>query len=158
MRNYIIVSVILVCSIIFAQPKYQSTGRENIEIMKKWKLTEYLNLTEDQAEKFFPRLNELENQLKEIAEKRQEFNKILNDMADGNDANNKEMNKIINQIYDLEVEKLKIRKDHYKNIDDILTIEQKAKYLVFEKKFKKRMKNQFRERDGFKRGKGRERF
>ncbi|MBC8213024.1 MAG: hypothetical protein ISR90_06095 [Candidatus Marinimicrobia bacterium] len=150
--------LLVIISVAVAQPGHKPPGRENIEIMKKWKLTEYLNLTEEQAEKFFPRLNEMENRLKDINEKKKTLTKELNNMSERDDVKNKRINQIIDEIYELEVDKLKVRKTHFKNIDDILSTEQKAKYTVFEKKFKKRMKDQFRERDGFKRGRGQSRF
>ena len=39
------------------------------EMVIKWKLTEFLDITEKQAEKFFPRINALENDLKALKEK-----------------------------------------------------------------------------------------
>ena len=39
---------------------------KNMKIMMKWKLTEYLDLSEEQAEKFFPKMNSHEKKMKDI--------------------------------------------------------------------------------------------
>ena len=41
-------------------------NHSNMRVMLKWKLTEYLDLDESQAEKFFPKMNSHEKELKSI--------------------------------------------------------------------------------------------
>ena len=55
-----IVIILMSCSIIFCQPgKARGPGGQyenRMEMMMVWKLTDYLNLSEQQAEKLFPRM------------------------------------------------------------------------------------------------------
>ena len=44
----------------------EARSGKNMKVMMKWQLTEYLDLEESQAEKFFPKMNTHEKELKSI--------------------------------------------------------------------------------------------
>lgn len=112
----------------------------------KWKLTEFLDITEEQAETFFPRVNTLENDLKSLREKDKELFKELNEMIDEEKVSSKKVDKILDELYTNEEKRLQLKRDHIKNMDDILSPEQMAKYVAFERSFKHRLKDRFREK------------
>lgn len=102
-----------------------------------WKLTELLELTEDQAQVFFPRHNSLTDELRAMSDKQK-------DLLEGVDAllkeekeiDEKDLTRILREITDIEKEKLEKRREFFEGLGDILTPEQKAKYMVFEGRFK----------------------
>ena len=57
-------TILLITSLALAQPGHFGGGHEKARMMKKWKLIEYLDLSEEQSEKFFLRINSLEKELK----------------------------------------------------------------------------------------------
>ena len=47
--------LLLLSGIVLAQPPMDRPDRDRLEMMKMWKLTDELELTEKQAEQFFPK-------------------------------------------------------------------------------------------------------
>ncbi len=134
-------------SFLLSQPM-GGPDREEIEMIRKWKLIEYLDLEEEQAEHFFPRLRTFEKQLESIhTQKREQFAK-LDAMLEEDNIKSSKVDDIIETLYDLDKELQSLKYKHYKNCDDILTLDQKAKYLTFERKFKRQMKNKIRGHKG----------
>ncbi len=117
---------------------------KDVQVFKKWELTKDLNLTEKQAEVFFPRVNELENNLERIRKDENKLYREMNQMIEDNTVQKKRMDEILDQISDLERQKIELVHDHMKNLDDVLTPEQMAKYGVFEQKFKRQMKKRLK--------------
>lgn len=128
---------------IFAQAR--PDGKE-MRIMKQWKMIEYLNLDETQSEKFFPRVNALENDLDLIRKEQKSLRDQLRNLKDANQVDYKQVNDINNEIYDLEEKANRLIRDHMRDVDDILTPEQKVKYAIFEDEFKKQIKTKVSER------------
>ena len=58
-----VILILLCCVFLGAQ---DVVPKKNMKIMMKWKLTEYLDLGEEQAEKFFPKMNTHEKEMKKI--------------------------------------------------------------------------------------------
>ena len=95
--------------------------RERFRTMQMWKLTEILDLTEDQAAKFFPKLNSFQKKVDEIHEKNMELFKVLNGYIQAGDKG--KIPDVIDQIEANEenilIERKKFRKDAGKVLDEI---------------------------------------
>lgn len=112
--------------------------RERIEEVRIWKMTNYLDLSTDQAIQFFPELKEHEARVAVIFDKQQ---KILTNLKEKcNDENYNPSDKEIVEIlktYETFDEQLKNEKsDFVKNKLGFLTNKQKVKYIVFDSRFK----------------------
>lgn len=117
-------------------PQMHGPG-EGMRMMKMWKLTELLELTEDQAQVFFPRHNSLSDELHAMGEKQNDLLKNVDDMLEeGKKINEKDLSQILKEITDIEKQKLEKRREFFDGLGDILTPEQKAQYMVFEGRFK----------------------
>lgn len=121
------------------------SGKE-MRIMKKWKMIEYLNLDETQSERFFPRVNALENNLENIREQQTSLRNRLRNLKDEDHVDYQQINDLNDEIYDLEEEANRMIREHMRNVDDILSPEQKVKYTIFEDEFKKQIKTKVSER------------
>ena len=132
-----------------------TSDRKNAEMIKKWKLIEFLDISEDQSEKFFTRVNAFEKEMSSIRKKEKELRELIEGFLTEDRLNEKEVSSLMGEYFNLEKDKLDVRQKHHNAIDDILTLEQSAKYLFFNHHFKKRVKEHFKDR---KRGSRRKRF
>ena len=142
-RKYIIPLLILFCHLNAGQG---GPFKKEAKLIKKWKLTEYLDISEKQAEKFFPAVNELEKKLKDVRESKREYYLELEKMIESGEYKSKRVYKITDELVDLNIEILNLKKEHLKNMNGILTPEQITKYAVFEKQFKKHLQNMINEK------------
>ncbi len=126
--------------------------REEIETMKMWKMLEVLDLSQEQSDKFLPVWREMQKAQKDFRERREDLLKSLEStLAEGKPDEGK--------IRDIMVQ-LEKEKSHFEGVQqkfrqkaqEVLTLEQQAKLVLFEDRFEKRMMEiirQYRERKGF---------
>ncbi|OQY27504.1 MAG: hypothetical protein B6244_10345 [Candidatus Cloacimonetes bacterium 4572_55] len=114
--------------------------RERILTIKKWKLLEVLDLNEKQTEKVFPRLNELEKARENFGIQQRKYLSDLENLMKNQETTESELEAKILEIRESE-------KKHYEEIQelqtrvaDALTIEQEARWLLFEAKFEEHIR------------------
>ncbi|MEO0113828.1 MAG: Spy/CpxP family protein refolding chaperone [candidate division WOR-3 bacterium] len=124
---------------------------ETLENLRMWRLTEELNLTEEQASKIFPKLK----RIRELKEKRkEERNKEIEKLSEllAKKAKGDEIKKQVELIRNND----KKHQNECEKIQDeifaILTPEQQAKYLLFHVGFEGKIKKMLRKLKGWKRG------
>ncbi len=142
----IIGMLLLINSLVFAQfpgdgPRRRPLMRERhekIEKLRIWKMTEFLDLTTEQAGKFFPALKELDEKTSDLFDKRY---KLMDDILEKSkqkeyNPSDKELEKILKKLdqYDKKIKEIKMT--FVREELDYLTNQQKVKYLVFDIKFK----------------------
>lgn len=142
--------MILAPAILSAQPRgmrgqRMSQRREQIAMLRIWKMTEELELTENQAGKFFPRLRTDDKNIEELEMERQSIFRELHQEAMKGGMAEKDLNEKIENISAIEVIILKNRVDFIKNLDDLLSPDQRAKLMVFRHRFRDRMDIMMRE-------------
>ena len=149
LRATIICLLILIsaCSVSLAQ-KPRLTGelpspeaRERLEMVRKWKMTETLDIGEEQANTFFPRLNALEKlRTRHVEERREMFLKlkmVLERQSGEKAEKEKELQRLLDEL-SAKAEKfaadLKMAQE---SVMEALTVEQRAKYVIFEDMFQR---------------------
>lgn len=112
--------------------------REKIEEIRIWKMTTYLDLTTDQAVKFFPLLKEHEARMYSIIEKQQKATEeLINKCQDEKyNPSDKEIVDFFNIYEKFDAKVKKEKSDFVKNKLEFLTNQQKVKYIVFDSRFK----------------------
>ena len=109
--------------------------RRHIQTYRMWEMTKALDLTEDQVAKIFPTLNRIEKEKadlnKQIGLEIRELKELLDIKEYNLDQIKEKLEKIKElkgkiQEKDAEIEKL---------LEDNLTVEQQAKYIIFSVKF-----------------------
>ena len=147
MKNIIyILGFLMVISLqTFAQsddgpPHHMKEMREKILQLEKIKLIETLQMNEETTLRFFARRSETESTIDSLREnldkKIDEIDKLISD------DNKPEDNKLKSLVREVSRIRLKIeqkRADFVNSLDDILTIKQIAKFVVFEKKFREEL-------------------
>ena len=136
---------------LFAQPgKLRGPGGqydERMEMMRIWKLTEHLELTEDQAEKFFPSMRAHQKQVLKIRKEEKElFTPLYKKLKKGEDVSKSEATKLMNKVASFEQKKSKTRIDFVKNSGDILNPTQQVKLLMFEEHMKQQVRDRMQDK------------
>ena len=138
----ILITTMLVCIIfigsqqLYAQPfgGPPPHGRGRIEQLRKLKLIEVLNLKEDEAVRFFAKLNEHENKMENIQKERGELLDSLELLVKLNSAD-KSLEGIFDALMESESKMLNERKSFRSEAKKLLSTQQQAKWLLFERKF-----------------------
>ncbi len=129
---------------IYSQPLgiRQSGPMRKIEELEKIKLIESLQMNEETTLRFFSRWDQFKNNQHKLVKN---SNDILNNLdrvvSNNNEKNNPEINKMIDEYFEIEKQLQKNKRDFIYSLKDILDQNQIAKLLVFEKKFKDEIRN-----------------
>ena len=116
------------------KPWLQHSPRQS-RMVRMWKLTEYLELSEEQAEKFFPRARAHRDEMQKIGEQRRELHlKFVKEIEDGK-ASGRDTKKFADELHRLDLARLELRRKHIKDVEDVLTDIQLARYVTFDEHF-----------------------
>jgi hypothetical protein len=143
--------MIAMVAVSWAQPLGGPPGRgvERIEQWKKIRMIEMLDLKEDVSVRFFARLNEHEKEKRELRKARGEVMDRLERLIRVN-APPAEFEKAFADLADADARLGFADREFFNGLADILTIEQRAKMVLFERRFegelKEAMREQFRRR------------
>ena len=120
---------------------------ERMEMMMIWKLTDHLELTQDQAEKFFPSMRAHQKQVLKIRKEEKElFTPVYKKVKKGEDISKAEANKLLNKVATYEQKRSKARIDFVKNSGDILNPTQQVKLLMFDGQMKQQVRDRMKDR------------
>lgn len=119
--------------------------RERVNAMKIWKLTEYLELTEEQAGVFFVRLREHEAEVADINRRKRQLYEEFQKLIDEGTVKSKDVDRYFEEIAELDLSHAELRRQHIKSMDDILTDEQMAKFAVFQERFRRELRHQLQD-------------
>ena len=125
-----ILLLLLLPILVFAQ-KNKDERRENIRNAKVGMITNRLNLTIDQAPKFWVIYNDYEQEIRDI---RQKVKKITED-ASSLAASDEKIAKNINQILDLRQEEVNLEREYLDKLKKIISIRQYAELKRTERAF-----------------------
>lgn len=131
---------------LLAQPDQQDERRgfERIEHFKKVRLIEILDLKEEQSVRFFARLNEHDAAKREIIQERMKaLDKI--DRLVRNNADSSEFTKVFAEVAAANAKLFQEDVKFFNSLADILTAEQRGKYLLFERRFERELREAMRD-------------
>ena len=118
---------------------------KKFEQLEQLKLLEILNLDETNAVKFITRRNKNKENMRSIMDQMDEVFNKLEELVE-NDSKSKNYNELINQVLLLETKIANEKSNFLKSLKDILSDEQIAKVILFERKFKRDVRNALLER------------
>lgn len=151
--NYIYRSILSLTICLFSIYGYsqkpteaQPTKRDKIEQLKIAFITKELDLTTDEAEKFWPAYNEMTTALKkEKKARRTKSNELKTKFEMLSDA---EIQKKATEILDSQIAEAKLKKEHTEKIAKIIGYKKTVQLLNVEQRFKKELLNKLNERQG----------
>jgi|UniRef100_A0A7V6CN24 Spy/CpxP family protein refolding chaperone len=154
LKTFLIFSLFSLAFILFAQPcpcpESNPHPRETIENLRLWRLTEELNLTEEQSAKIFPKWKKL----RELREKRrEEREKELEKLSELllKKAKDDEIKKQVNMIKENDKKNREECEKLEEEIFSLLTPIQQAKYLLFHMNFEAKIKGMIKKLKRWKR-------
>jgi len=140
----VVVFLILLLAIGFAQENEESDPRAIIEKVRIYRLTQELDLTTEQAIQFFPKLRELQ---KIDADFRARQKQLLQDLRGllNNDAPDDEIMASLKQYESILKDRVQQQLGKLKEIRVLLTPGQQAKYLIFQDDFEREIREMIKE-------------
>lgn len=147
----LIISAVFLMNVLLAQPGHPvgpgGQYGQKMEMMAIWKMTEYLNLSEAQAEKFFPRMNKHRRSMEDLNKKEKElFRPLAEKIKDEKEISKSELKTVLDKVEKLEEKRTKEKNKFVRNMGDILTPAQQVKLILFEGQMKKAIKDRMRDR------------
>ena len=120
-KNVILSTLLIATGFLLAQPgKPKGPGgqySERMEMMMVWKLTDHLELSQSQAEKFFPIMRDHQKELMEIRKEEKElFEPTFTKVKKGETVSKSDVNRLLGNIKSFEEKKTKGRIDFIKKV------------------------------------------
>ncbi len=139
------IALFLVSFSTLAQPANKPQPRkEKIEQLKIAFITKELDLTAEEAEKFWPVYNEMTAALKKEKKARREKNTALK--ANFETLTDAEIEKKAIEILDSEIAEAKLKKEHTEKIAEAIGYKKAVKLLSVEQRFKRELLKKLNER------------
>ena len=138
-------------SFILCQPgKARGPGgqyQNRMETMMVWKLTDYLNLSEQQAEKLFPRMRRHRVRMGDLhTEEKDLFDSYLSKIKKEEKISQSDVNTMLKKMENLDQKKSTNRIDFIRSTKDILDPEQQIMFMSFEPYMKQEAQKGMKER------------
>lgn len=147
MKNIILPIMFLSVTMVIGQPEHAvvKEKKEKMEMMMAWKLTEHLKLTNEEAEKFFPRFREHREIINTFTDKEKILNSEIKEKIERGDAlSNKDLDKLLSELSELERKKIKEKRSFIDDLEGHLNNVQRAKLIGFEHRFRKDVREQLK--------------
>ena len=147
MKNTILSIMLLSLTMVIGQPEQVvvKEKKEKMEMMMVWKLTEHLKLTNEEAEKFFPRFREHRETMGAFTDKEKKLNAEIKEKIERGDAlSNNDLDKLLDELSGLERKRIKEKKSFIAGLEGHLNNVQRAKLIGFEHRFRKDVREQLK--------------
>ena len=111
---------------------------DKLETLKMWKLTERLDLTDQQAAKLFPLMHRFREQKDSVAQYQKDLVEQLRDALDSG-ADTTQILEILDALAAAKQQECDLETKYYQQIRTILDARQQAEYVLFEVEFRRKM-------------------
>ncbi|MBT7946295.1 MAG: periplasmic heavy metal sensor [Candidatus Marinimicrobia bacterium] len=133
----------------FDHPERDHERSEKMEMMMVWKLTDELDLSPEQAEKFFPRLRKHRNELDEVKKmERALAGEMRKKMGEDEDLSGKDVKNTVKKATELRKEVVDLESKFLLGMDDILSPRQLAILGMFKQKMMRNIRGELKEHHG----------
>lgn len=151
MRYNILIILLLTVGSILAQgpPPQGMGGPQNMDAVRIWKLTEILELTEEQIVTFLPLVQVHERKLRAVQREIQDLMVEGRKLLEQENISQKEVDKMIKRYSNKYDQIYKIKQDFIKTLPKHLNPEQQLLYMGFEARFRKELRSYMKDRRGF---------
>lgn len=138
MKQLIIFAFIIFTGVLYAQQLERH--HKKIDELEKIKLLEALDLDEEAAIRFFTRRSEHKAKMRKLNIEAENLLAKLDDIIKA-EADESEIKKISGEYIASEKNIMQERERFLTSLNDVLTAEQAAKFIIFERKFKEEIRN-----------------
>lgn len=142
-------ALLLLVGVIYAQPDSgMHFGPQNMDAVRIWKLTEILELTEDQTVSFLPLVQIHERKLRDLQHELMEIGTAGQTLSQETGISQKDVDKMLKEYIQKQAEIATIKSDFVKSLPKYLTPKQQVLYLGFEARFRKDLREFMKDRHG----------
>ncbi len=120
---------------------------KRIQTMKIWKLTDELQLSEEQAAKFFPLMSETDRKMNELDQKRMDIVRSLGDLVWDEKADVGKINALLDDLEKLDRDQAELRTQFRRDAAKVLKPDQVGKMVLFNLRFPEIVRDMVREFD-----------
>lgn len=114
---------------------------ERIEQMENSKIIRMLDLKEEEAVRFFARRREYLQKMHELLQKRRSFIESTEDLLKEDERENqKKFKEKIEEVFELESQIFKEKKNYYKSLSNIISPKQILQLMSFEERFRREVR------------------
>jgi len=117
------------------------TMMERWETLRIWKLTEFLDLNEEQAAKFFPALQNFRDSMDNLDSAEVSLQKDIIQEIQSGKVNQRFVDRQKKEMLNLREQRTELEQQFLNSLPEYLSPEQQARYLVFEQRFQQALKN-----------------
>ncbi|RLB05266.1 MAG: hypothetical protein DRG50_07515 [Deltaproteobacteria bacterium] len=111
--------------------------KKRVELIWMWRLTEELELTEEEGAKLFPLLRKYEEKKRKLRDERRKLFWKLKRMVEKSEATEEALKETIKALEENDKELQKVRIDGFNEIKKILPVKKQAKYIIFQEHFRR---------------------
>ena len=119
-------------------PERREELRKKVELIWQQKLTEKLNLTEEEKAKVFPLLQQYHERERALRQENRQLVRDLEGMIKAN-APEKELKRTIRDLEENERKLQEMKEEGFHELAKILPVEKQAQYIVFQAEFRREM-------------------
>lgn len=142
-KNLAILFIVLfICSNI----QSQKAPKERVKALKVAFITERLDLSSTEAQKFWPVYNDYEETINQLKRKERESMRLVREVNGPDGLQEKEAEKLINNFLDWEEQKIRARRKLLTDLKTVVSSKKILKLVKAERDFNKRLLKQLRER------------
>ncbi|RLA84900.1 MAG: hypothetical protein DRG40_05435 [Deltaproteobacteria bacterium] len=128
----------MLSSPLLAQPPKEKRVRERIQMLRMWKLTEELDLTEKEAAELFPIFGKYEKKRAKLHHQRRRLLDKLRGLIQKG-APPERINEVIRKLEANYRELSRMREEEWEEVKRVLTPDQQARYILFHERFARDM-------------------
>lgn len=113
---------------------------KKVETLRKWRLIEELNMDEETAAKFLPVLSSLEEKRRVLDRENRETMREIRGYLDARNPDEKRLKDGLEKLEKNRQELMELRNREIQAAKDFLTVEQQARYLIFQREFQREVR------------------
>lgn len=136
-------------------PERMEQVRKDIENMRIWKMTQYLELSTEQSTKFFPLFNDFQRKREKLEGERGEMMRQLGELVESESGSEPKIKKMMSDLAKNRRKMFDLPEEFRREAGEVLTTRQQAKLVLFEEWFReelRRMVDDIRKRHKFREG------
>ncbi len=120
-------------------PRHPRRMLERIETIKMWKLMDALNLDSTTALKVFPIIHEMDKKRLELRMKQHVLVQKIEALLKKGPVTGKILDPLATQLFKLNEQISRLPREEYQKLKPLLTKTQLARYLIFQKRFRREL-------------------
>ena len=131
---------------LFAQEGARDRLRDRVETVIIGKFSESLDLSPEQAEKFFPRLRQFHRNIEDIQREQRDLRDQLDKLSDERDSSPEEVNRLLDRLSENQQRMVELKRRFLTEVSPFLSPQQVSRCSILMDEIPQRVREMIRER------------